>query len=484
MELYFSDFFSVDPAVLEDYGAFDISVVSDLPLFVDPFLLFNSDDLTFTQLHDDIVKYLCYLRDQSGTELDAGTMEALYFFGEVKQNWFGYTQFGNGGHGLGEKFARALHRALGGILSDFGTETVTKSSHMEKVTLVGSGVGQDNISDFTTNLIKSYLCKYTEAFAHEHMDGSQCRDFPVTRAYFNYSTETWATKTYYLPSLGTDFVLLTPAAMLTRDATWINHGDMISRIERLPEAVSDPEQRAKINRYFNKKLGVDPDAERRAKAAQATIEAFPELIDLYIKTKEDDGDKARAASAEEVAETRSRFVEAVKSALSALAGTEFFDRPWTSYEECLARVHYFKTWVEDQDGYRLFNLKGTAPFSKEADVQLAFGLVWGGSELDVNREVNNGRGPVDFKASYGKGDKSLIEFKLASNTSLKRNLENQVAIYEAANGTRSSVKVIVCFTAAHEERVEGILRDLKLSSEESVVVIDARADNKPSASNA
>ncbi|MGO4235787.1 hypothetical protein [Pseudarthrobacter sp. YAF2] len=33
----------VDPQVLKDSGTFDISVVSDLPVFIDPFLLFNSD---------------------------------------------------------------------------------------------------------------------------------------------------------------------------------------------------------------------------------------------------------------------------------------------------------------------------------------------------------------------------------------------------------------------------------------------------------
>jgi hypothetical protein len=49
--------------------------------------------------------------------------------------------------------------------------------------------------------------------------------------------------------------------------------------------------------------------------------------------------------------------------------------------------------------------------------------VWCGTEFDVNREVNNGRGPVDFKVSFGADDKSLIEVKLASNSSLKRNLE-------------------------------------------------------------
>jgi hypothetical protein len=98
--------------------------------------------------------------------------------------------------------------------------------------------------------------------------------------------------------------------------------------------------------------------------------------------------------------------------------------------------------------------------------------------------VNNGRGPVDFKVSFGAGDKSLIEFKLASNSQLKRNLENQVAVYEAANRTRTSVKVIVIYTAADQAKVDRILRELKLENEESIVQIDARSDNKPSASKA
>ncbi len=87
-------------------------------------------------------------------------------------------------------------------------------------------------------------------------------------------------------------------------------------------------------------------------------------------------------------------------------------------------------------------------------------------------------------ASYGAGDKSLIEFKLGSNSHLKRNLANQVAIYEKANGTWTSVKVIVYYTAKDEERVIKILKELKLDKERSIVLIDAPSDNKPSASNA
>jgi hypothetical protein len=42
MRMYFSDFFGVRKSALNKYGAFDISLLADLPLFVDPFLLFNS----------------------------------------------------------------------------------------------------------------------------------------------------------------------------------------------------------------------------------------------------------------------------------------------------------------------------------------------------------------------------------------------------------------------------------------------------------
>jgi hypothetical protein len=35
-----SEYFRVPPEKLETYGAFNVSLVADLPLFIDPFLLF------------------------------------------------------------------------------------------------------------------------------------------------------------------------------------------------------------------------------------------------------------------------------------------------------------------------------------------------------------------------------------------------------------------------------------------------------------
>lgn len=484
MDLFFSDHFGVDHGVLDRYGAFDVSIVSDLPLFVDPFLLFNSDSATYQDLHQNILRYLRFLRDEAVPDLDEALIDNWYRFKEVKQNWFGFTLFGNDGQGLGSDFARALHGALGSILSNFGDETTTRGSHLEKLCLIKPGVGRDNISDFTTCLIKGFLCEYTEEFAREHLRDEQCATFRVPRATFNYQTKTWATETYFLPSLRSDFVLLTPLDILTRDETWINYSDMIRQFSRLPTALPNDQHRAQVNRYFGDQLGRNATAKQKREAAAKTIEAFPELIDLYIKLQEEAGSRAQQVSASKVEETERVLVAQIKAALEDLAETtSFYELPWSSYQECLVRVRYFKDYIERNDGYRLFNRDGSA-YSSEKDLQLAFGLVWCGSEFDVNREANNGRGPVDFKVSFGAGDKSLIEFKLASNTRLKRNLQKQVAIYEAANGTRTSVKVIVFYSAKDEARVRGILRELNLVGEESVVLIDARRDNKPSASNA
>jgi hypothetical protein len=485
MELYLSQYLCLEPGVLDTFGAFDVSVASDLPLFIDPFLLFHSDKPEYQALHEGILKYLRFLRDKAaGGQLDPQLVASWYKFKEVKQNWFGFTVLGNGGHGLGDDFARALHESLGTILNNFGSEAITASSHLEKVSLLRPKVGRDSISDFTTNLIKEFLLDYTQAFAREHLQPEQCRDFAVRRVRFNYETESWEAARYYLPVLWDDFVLLTPIDMLTRDDTWISHNDMLSRFSQISEAMPDGQLRAQVSNYFARHLSTNPTKEERDAAALVTIREFPALLDYYIRLREEAGDQAEAQSLEKVQDTLAIFVEQLKCVVDDLtAKTDFYARGWSSYSEALSRVKGFKQYVENQDGWKLIN-RGGKPFAQEKEVQLYFGLIWFGSAFDINREPNNGRGPVDYKVSIGAADKSLIEFKLASNSQLKRNLQKQVEIYEKANQTASSVKVIICYTAADQTKVAAILKDLKLTQQENIVVIDARSDNKPSASKA
>ena len=60
--IYFTDVFDVAPEKLEAYGAFNVSLINDLPMFVDPFLLFNSKDAEYQALHESIIRYVRFLR--------------------------------------------------------------------------------------------------------------------------------------------------------------------------------------------------------------------------------------------------------------------------------------------------------------------------------------------------------------------------------------------------------------------------------------
>jgi hypothetical protein len=477
IELYFSQHFGVSPKVLEDYGAFDVSLASDLPLFVDPFLLFNSKKQEYRDLHDGMIRYLVFLRDRAIPDLDPGLIKAWYMFQKVKQNWLGFTVLGNSGSGLGKDFARALHSSLGSILKGFGSESITKGAHLEKLALIKEGVGRDNISDFTTNLIKGYLLEYTQAFAQAHLSADRRGTFSVARAVFNYETEIWESRQYELPALRGDYVLLTPADMLTKDDTWISRSDLVREFSSIPDAIEDDQLRAQVNNYLFKKLSDKPTKKEYSDLAAAAILQFPEVIDYYIRQKEETGEQAVGLSARRRQEVFEILVQMVQKVVEDIrTNTSLYLTPVTSYDEALTRANGFKKYVENQDGHRLLNKPGQErPLATEKEVQLFF---------DVNREVNNGRGPVDFKVSKGAVDKSLIEIKLASNSQLKRNLQNQVEVYEKANGTRSSVKMIVCYTEADVAKVDSVLKELDLRGEKSIVVIDARADNKPSGSKA
>lgn len=483
--IYFTDFFGVSEQVLEEYGAFNVSLINDLPLFVDPFLLFDSEDPIHRGLHEEIITYVKYLRDVSVQgDLGHAAMNTLFRFPEVRQNWLGFSRSGNQGSGLGADFAVALHRNLNRVLRDFGNETLTTSSHLEKVCLLGNGVGRDHLSDFTTNLIKGYLLDYTQTFALRNLAPEQRRVFAVERVNFDYATQRWKGGRFELPCVYSDFVVLTPKVILTKDEAWINRSELLDRFHDIYSSVPDDTLRAQVNDYFLRRLQEDSNQQERRDAAAASIEQFPELLDYYIKDKEDHADEAHQISSQKVHETEQQFIAQIRALVGGhLAGTAFYAQHGDSFQEALRRIHFLKDVIENKDGYRIFYVKGS-PIKREADLQIMYRLTWFADQgYDVNREVNNGRGPVDYKVSKGSIDKTLVEFKLASNSKLRQNLKHQVDVYEAANNTSKSIKVIMHFTDSEATKTKDILRELGLSNRPDVVLIDANADNKPSASN-
>lgn len=484
--IHFSDFFQVPPEVLEEYGAFNISLVNDLPLFIDPFLLFHSSKPEYQALHREIIRYLRFLREAARPGISPGLLTSWFCFPEVKQTWLGYSGVGNQGRGLGLGFAHALRDNLHSVFTNFGNEEVTRGSHLEKLCLIKSGVGRDNVSDFTTNLIKPHLLQYTQDFAVQHVPLHLRQTVWVEKVRFNYDTQSWERKRYDLPHFRGEFVLLTPRDILTRDDTWINRTDLLDphTFNQIALALPNAVLRAQINNYFARAMATKPTKEEQEAAIADFITQHPEFIDYFIRHKEDQGDQAVIISQGKVELTETQFVTQLRD-LAALLHyfTAFYGVGDTTYEETHQRVAFLKDVIEHKGGHRLFYINGK-PVRRENDLQIAFRLVWFGTPSDVSREVNDGRGPADFKISRGSGDKTLAEFKLASNTQLRRNLERQVPIYQNASDAPNAIKVIVYFTRKELQKVQKILNEFGLVEHPDIVLIDARMDNKPSGSMA
>lgn len=486
VSVYFSDFFEVDPATLETFGVVNISLINDLPLFIDPFLIFNSTNPEIRRLHDELLKYLRFLRDRAAEgPISEGLLRAWLTFPEVKQTWLGFSLTGNAGRGLGMNFARGLARNLATVFATFGADGVAKASHLEKLCLIDDGVGRDKISDFTTNLIKYHLLELSQQYARTYLRPEHRKTFTVEHSRFNYETESWVSEQYELPwhPFVNDYVLLTPKAFLTKSDTWISKTDLHQRFQEIADSLPDGALRDQVNNYFALRLPADdPSKADIEKAITSTIRQFPQLLEYYIREREETGGQAVAASVREVSDTEAAMIRQLGSLITRLAAEQqFYQMPSDTYEETRARLQFLKQVIEDQGGHRIFYLGGS-PIRKESDLQIMFRLTWFATPSDVTREANDGRGPADFKISRGALDKTIVEFKLASNSKLRSNLTKQVEIYKKASGARFGLKVILFFSEAEEVRVEAILRDLDLHASQDVVLIDARADNKPSGS--
>lgn len=236
--------------------------------------------------------------------------------------------------------------------------------------------------------------------------------------------------------------------------------------------------REQINNHFISKLPERPKKKDTDKAIDAVIRAHPELVEYYIRYQEEHGEEAVVYSDRKIRESIALYIHGVRDLVDKLRGTDFYRAPGATHEEVRARIMFLKDVIELKGGHRYFYVNDE-PVRREVDLQLLFRLTWFGTTADVSREVNDGRGPVDFKVSRGAFDKSRVEFKLASNSKLKRNLQRQLEIYKAASDAPHGFKVIVYFTDGERDKVVNILTDLEMLDRDEIVLIDARPDKPP-----
>ena len=497
--MFFSDYFKVSPKLLQDYGAIDISLVCDIPLFIDPMLIFNSQKPIYKKLHKSIIKYFHFLASKANLKLDNHQIKAWFSFSEVKNNWLGYSLSGNAGLALGWDYAKFLYNNIKFAIS---TNGVSESVHIEKIMLLYKGSGKDKISDLTVNLAKQFFLEYTQKFALKNMKPKFLKKFYVEKAYFNYKTESFVSGEYTLPYFQTyqgidEYILLTPADILREGEPSINSVNLYDCHERIRQSIDNDVLRAYINNYIitavrqyeeNQRKSRRPIKDKTITKIERTVFAElvkenPILYDYYIRLREKDTSAIRAECISELNSQIEKLNTNVRDLVRIFKANGYkIDESLSAQEEAKKRLLYFKHVIENCDGYKNLYYKGQR-ISSEDDIRRMFRFVWHETSYKVDFDTNNGRGEADIIISQGQYNQNIIEFKLAKNSSLP-NVFKQVKVYESANRAEGSLIAIFYFTPGEFETAKYIVKDAGFENQldNSIFLIDCRNDNKPSAS--
>ncbi len=190
----------------------------DIPLYVDPFLLWKSPSLQDNSLHTALVSTFNHLGHLAKTGREKEAVSTLCTMSECAEVGLGVAR-DKQGHRVGEHSATEILALFNQIpqINEGGFE------HIEEIQLYVDQISKDRISDITCNLIKSFLIDFT-------MDQCTRLKIPTQQVglenVFDYKTKRFTGERLDLPvnpQTGRP-ILLVPKRWL-RYIPWINFDD-------------------------------------------------------------------------------------------------------------------------------------------------------------------------------------------------------------------------------------------------------------------
>jgi len=242
--------------------------VEDLPLCIDPFLLYKSRDPELRRLHDLVVGHF-------GAGVNAIRLghteeaERILDFPEVSEIGFGYGSKNKRGSGLGTILQKLLIDSL--TISPAILERGIR--HVEEMQLISPGIGPDRVGDIASNILKNYLIDYTQRQCAIHAIPIE-RNVPVEHV-FDHEDGVWRDGYFALPINATDGmpVLLVPRRIV-RQLPWINYENFAKTEFRAYLAAKNPVPQIRGNRAPSKMEVTSTSREKTS------------LIDNYVRQRE------------------------------------------------------------------------------------------------------------------------------------------------------------------------------------------------------
>lgn len=242
-------------------------LVGDLPLCIDPFLLFKSRDPELRTLHTSIVEHFADGVSAIAKDDELGAKYILDF-PEVAEIGFGYGASDKRGSGLG----KILTTLLIGSLKVSPAIMERGIRHVEEMQLISPGIGPDRVGDIASNILKEYLIRYTQRQCEVHNLTIQSL-VPISHVYDS-KERCWRDGYYDLPVNSEDgrAILFVPRRIV-RQLPWINYDNFV---------------KTEFRAYLEARSRTGRVAGRAPSKAEVTTTSRVEtaIIDAYIKQRE------------------------------------------------------------------------------------------------------------------------------------------------------------------------------------------------------
>ena len=410
----FSEAFSINVAAEDDW--FDPHLTIDTRLFIDPLMMLEDGD-EWAEAHDVLLDHFahCYrlvAKAMSPNSLSAVAARRLLTFPEPSEFGLGYSAGSTDGAGSGAGFARRMADGIAVAIR----AGLTEPGHIEEIGILNVGIGADRISDAVANVLKSRFIGYTQAVARRH--GLTLERHRVRNIRCNLQAARWVDDIVELPTNPASGkpVILVPARFLNCLPT-LNADDWF-----------DSHFNADIRDSMNLQVGQHiPKAEIVGYARQ-----HPDRVQRWAEEQTSRPDLRGydfGGDPQGVVQWDRGPVDFALRHPIAMSGVSTQDALSDLIREIIDQYRHF---VEDQRGWALlWNDDGSE--KPESAAQLLFlGVAQHYLrvfDIEIDREVELGRGPVDFKASSGASIKVLIEIKKVHNGKFWNGLEAQLPIY-------------------------------------------------------
>lgn len=467
----FSELFSIKKMTDDDW--FDPILSVDTNLFIDPFLIFASEQNEFQGSHADIIDFfnrafkLVARSNGNPTSVLWKKAENLLRLSEVEEICLGYAKHGTKGSGSGSILANVVVKALWEAVQ----AGLTEITHFEEIGILREGIGADRISDMTASIVRERLVLYTQGICMKHKVPLQKAKF--LSGYFNKDFEYWMPIESDLPHnpYNGKSILLVPKRYL-RDLPTINADSFWDYCYEKENETLRNEFSYDITKNVDKATIID--FSRR----------HPEIRRDYINTVE-----AIKPVAYNLHKDPRGFIKWYDDT-SEYCGHHPISLRISSIQDFTnaidIMIEEFRNYVENNKGWKLlWNDNGT-PRREDAAQFLFLGIIkhyCKANNIDISREPDIGRGPVDFKVSHGYGLRALMELKLARNTRFWNGLEKQLPKYQEAENVDVGYFIVILFGDKDFDRLPQLQERVGAVNEKTgynigSVTVDASPDPK------